>query len=1076
MSGFRSGNHPSVVDSVFRELIEQVPYSVWLANSAGATEYVNKHGRTYVGQLEPSGRGLDWMSLIHADDGAAVALARDHAAQTQATYRIECRMRRFDGEYRWHELNGIPIIVDSGGPVSWIGAASDIHDSRQATAELHNELLVANRTRVMLETVQSKAPIGFGFVDRNYRRVIVNEALASFNGMTVAQQIGRLVPDITPLIWPTIEPLYRQVLDTGVAVLDVEVDGPSEADPLHPRHWLLSYYPVDIDGEIIGIGIVALDITERKQVEQEQRRLAAIVETSGDAIFGATTEGVATSWNAAAERLFGYTAQEMIGSSLKMLMPDGQLPELTRARLAAGGPTERYAATRRRKDGSLVDVMISASKAVDQTGGVVGMSLIAQDITEQLAGQWALAASERRLAEAQRIAGVGSFEIDPIGFEMIWSAEFYRILGLDPSLTASSDLFLSVVHQDDLPELAAAWQAAITAGATVDIGYRIIRADNGQLRSVRARLQPGPGIGPQVPLLAGTLLDETDRLASELDRRTAESRFEIGFEQAGIGAGILALTGIPLRVNAAACMILGRSKAELTARSWLEFNHPDERPLGEVMVPWMAAGHDTYTAERRFLLPGNGVVWTSLHVTLVRNELGERWYYLAQIQDITEAKRIERELAHQALHDSLTGLPNRALLTDRLNQGLAGTRRRGSQLGVIILDIDLFKVVNDSLGHARGDDLLSQAAGRIRGVIRQSDTVARFGGDEFVIVCADVSTAETMHIAHRVHEAIGLPFFGGSAQTTVTASLGVVIADGVATPEYLLRDAGTAMYLAKSRGRDRIELFDEALRSRVQQWTASASELRRALDNNEFTVNYQPIVDLTTGGLVSAEALLRWVHPTRGSVSPVEFIPLAERTGLIVPIGAWVLQQACRQLADWHRTDPSMTVSVNLSVRQIVTTDIVEVVQDALLRNGIRPQSLCLEVTESVFMDDAEYFGRTLGRLKALGLTLAIDDFGTGYSSLSYLKRFPVDAVKVDKAFVDGLGADPHDSVLVAAIVAMADALGLVVTAEGVESQEQVAILRRLQCQRAQGFHLARPMPAAHLGRLLRSGHRWTVG
>ena len=599
MNDFLSDDPPSVVDSVFRDVVEEIPYTVWTATLDRVTEYVNRHGRSYAGQLDQVGRGLNWMSLVHAEDAETVKLAGDHATQTHATYRVDCRIRRFDGEYRWHDLNGIPINGESGDPVKWIGIASDIHDTRELTNELRGEVRSATRTLAMLRTLQSKAPIGFGFVDRDFRRVIVNETLASFNGMTVAQQVGRLVPDLTPLIWPRLEPLYRRVLDTGEAVLDVEVDGPSAADPLHPRHWLLSYYPVDVDGEIIGIGIVALDITERKKAEQEQRRLAAIVETSGDAIFGSTTDGVATSWNAAAERLFGYTVGEIIGSSLKILMPDGKLPEPTRARLAAGGPTERYTATRRHKDGSPIDVLVSASPAIDETGSVVGLSLIAQDITDQLAAQKALAASERRLADAQRIAGIGSFEIDPVNLEMVWSTEFYRILGLDPVLIASTELFLSVVYADDLPELAQAWLAAIPTGAPVDVGYRIIRADTKQIRSVRARLQPGPVIGTAVPLLAGTLVDETDRLAADLDRRTAESRFEIGFEQAGIGAGILALTGIPMRVNAAACIILGRSKAELTGRSWLEFNHPDERPLGEVMVPWMAAGHRHGQPRRR---------------------------------------------------------------------------------------------------------------------------------------------------------------------------------------------------------------------------------------------------------------------------------------------------------------------------------------------------------------------------------------------------------------------------------------------------------------------------------------------
>jgi EAL domain-containing protein (putative c-di-GMP-specific phosphodiesterase class I) len=283
------------------------------------------------------------------------------------------------------------------------------------------------------------------------------------------------------------------------------------------------------------------------------------------------------------------------------------------------------------------------------------------------------------------------------------------------------------------------------------------------------------------------------------------------------------------------------------------------------------------------------------------------------------------------------------------------------------------------------------------------------------------------------------------------------------------------MYRAKGRGRGRIEAFDEVLRSNVERVVAMTSELRRALDREEFTIDYQPVVDLATGGLVSVEALLRWNHPHRGLVGPVEFIPIAEETGLIVPIGEWVLERACRQLVEWHRDAPSLSLAVNLSIRQLIAPDIVSVVQAVLTRTGVPAESLCLELTESMFMEDLEYFERTLRSLKSLGVRLSIDDFGIGYSSLSYLKRFPVDAVKVDRAFVDGLGTDPDDSALVAAIIAMAAALHLEVTAEGVETDDQLRNLIALNCQHAQGFYLARPMPADALTTLIAASHRWNV-
>jgi diguanylate cyclase (GGDEF)-like protein len=406
---------------------------------------------------------------------------------------------------------------------------------------------------------------------------------------------------------------------------------------------------------------------------------------------------------------------------------------------------------------------------------------------------------------------------------------------------------------------------------------------------------------------------------------------------------------------------------------------------------------------------------------------------------------------------------------------LAGSRRRGTQVGVIFLDVDHFKVVNDSLGHGSGDDLLRDAAARIAAAIRPSDTVARFGGDEFVVVCDDVTAMETEQIAERVLEALSGPFTIGGHDVTVTASLGIALADESATPESLLRDSDAAMYRAKERGRGRVELFDEAVRAKVERRLATASALRRALERGEFTVHYQPVVDLASGEMVSAEALLRWQHPERGLVSPVEFIPIAEETGLIVPIGAWVLEQACRQLVGWQRTRSAMTVAVNVSVRQMLAPDIAGLVESVLLATGARPQDLCLELTESVFMEDVDYFERTLASLKGLGVRLSIDDFGTGYSSLSYLKRFPVDAVKVDREFVDGLGTDPNDTALVAAILAMADALGLEVTAEGVETHDQLANLQRLHCRLAQGFYLARPMPADAISKLVTERHRWKV-
>jgi diguanylate cyclase (GGDEF)-like protein/PAS domain S-box-containing protein len=1064
-------------DPTFRLIAESVPHIAWLAAPDGATVFINAQGVIYTGCAAELNYGWRWLSTLHPEDAGAVRRAWKDATRTMTPYRRDVRIRAGDGAYRWHACRALPIRDAGGAVVTWIGTATDIEDTRQLADRLRSAERKTAETLTVLETLLSKAPVGFGFVSQDCRMVHLNESLAGVNGSTVDQQLGQPVSSVIPQLWPQLEPIYQGLLSGGEAVLDVEVDGRASADPTLRRHWLTSFYPVAVGDEVLGIGIVVVDITERRKAETARRQLAAIVEGSGDAILGVSPGGIVTSWNASARDLLGYAAGEIIGRPWALLAPDGLSSEQDglRARINAGGPAERLETTRRRKDGSLVDVLITASPATDVEHNVVGLSVSAHDITERRAAQRALEESGRRLAEAQRIAHLGSFEIDLDSGEMTWSEEHYRVLGLDPGIAPSGDLFVSMVHPADRLALGRAWVGASEWGIPFDLVYRVVRADKAE-RWIHARAVPEVAADGTVVRLAGTLVDDTDRLEADRVRQAAETRFEIGFEQAGIGAAILALDGAPRRVNAAVCTLLGRPADRLVGRLWREYLHPDDAPLMVAVYARVAGGQDSYADERRFVRPDGTVVWASAHVTLVRDEAGEPEYFFAQFQDITARKQMEEELGHQALHDSLTGLPNRVLFTDRLERAVGEAQRRGTHLGVMFVDIDHFKVINDSFGHLSGDRILCHTAAQLVGAVRPGDTTARFGGDEFVILCEDVSGLAAALLGQRVLDAVSLPCQAGDEEITATASVGIAFADGAATPQTLLRDSAAAMYRAKERGRGRVELFDETLRSKVERRLATASSLRQGLERGEFTVHYQPIVEVPTGTMVSAEGLVRWERPGRGLVSPVEFITVAEETGLIVPIGAWVLEQACRQLVQWQETDPAMSVAVNVSVRQMIAPDIAQVVSDVLRRTGARPGSLCLELTESVFMEDVDYFGATLTALKALGVKLSIDDFGTGYSSLSYLKRFPFDGVKVDRAFVDGLGVDPHDTALVTAIVAMADALHLEVTAEGVETDDQLANLKTLGCRRVQGYYLARPMAAAAIGELLDTAHRWDVG
>jgi diguanylate cyclase (GGDEF)-like protein len=447
----------------------------------------------------------------------------------------------------------------------------------------------------------------------------------------------------------------------------------------------------------------------------------------------------------------------------------------------------------------------------------------------------------------------------------------------------------------------------------------------------------------------------------------------------------------------------------------------------------------------------------------------------ADLERLYEVERtgFQEQLWHEQFHDPLTGLPNRALFRDRLDHALARADRQIELVGVLMLDIDNFKVVNDSLGHAQGDQLLLALAERLRSCLRPGDTAARLGGDEFTVLVEDISDLdEVTAVAERIAEALNHPVQLDDRQVVTSASIGIAVSGAQNKPaEALLRDADLAMYRAKTNGKARWELFDDTLEVQAMERLEVETDLRRALEREEFRVYYQPIVSLADGRIVELEALVRWQHPERGLVPPGTFIPVAEETGLIVPLGLWVLEQACRQVRRWQDASPAgntpLVMSVNLSARQFQQPTLLADIERAVRESGLDPRTLKLEITESVLMRDVDGTLTTLRALKALGIQLAIDDFGTGYSSLTYLKRFRLDTLKIDRSFVDGLGRDAQDTAIVRSVVALAKTLNLSVTAEGVETAEQQMHLRQLGCDLAQGYLFARPSPPELLDAVL---------
>ncbi len=552
----------------------------------------------------------------------------------------------------------------------------------------------------------------------------------------------------------------------------------------------------------------------------------------------------------------------------------------------------------------------------------------------------------------------------------------------------------------------------------------------------------------------------------------SEEQFRDLLEAAPDAMVIVDRDGRIILVNRQTVLLFGYARDELVG-------HPVEVLLPESVRAGHVAKRDGYTAKAEVRPMGAGLELLArrkdgtefpAEISLSPLQTSRGILVSAAVRDITERRRIEAALTRQTLHDAMTGLPNRVLLADRLDQALGRAARAGTTAAVLFVDLDRFKLINDSRGHAVGDRLLVAVAERLQRLVRASDTVARFAGDEFVIVAEEgMDPTEARLLGQRLIQGFSTPVTIDGEDIYVTASVGVSLSCPDKPAEQLLRDADAAMYRAKELGRARCEVFDATMSGEAENRLAIQNDLHRALDRDELVVHYQPIVNLASGRVVSAEALVRWEHPGRGLLHPDAFVPVAEDSGLIVPLGTLVLRQAARQWTAWGQS-PSRTINVNLSAHQVRHPDLLRTVMSVLHHSGLDPAALCLELTETVLIEDLLSQRQVLQALKNLGVRIAIDDFGTGYSSLTYLKRFPIDIVKIDRSFLAGLGQNDYDSTILGAIIELVHALGLEATAEGIETPEQLAQLQILGCDLGQGYYLSPPVPAGDFTPLLTRG------
>jgi diguanylate cyclase (GGDEF)-like protein/PAS domain S-box-containing protein len=567
------------------------------------------------------------------------------------------------------------------------------------------------------------------------------------------------------------------------------------------------------------------------------------------------------------------------------------------------------------------------------------------------------------------------------------------------------------------------------------------------------------------------LEDTNVRLQVEVEERVAaESKYRSIFENAIEGIFQVDHQGRLVSANPAMARIFGYADVAEFLEGEEDFGAllgPD--PVVREKFQRVLADHGAIqTLEVQTSRRDGQTIWASVNAHKVDEKAGGGVAFEGTFEDISDHKRFEEQLLHQSLHDGLTGLPNRALFTDRLSQAISRCARQSSFFALLYLDVDRFKVINDSLSHALGDQFLVKLTDRLRSCTREADTLARLGGDEFAVISEQVrSLSGATVVAERILEEMREPFVIDGREIYSTVSIGIVCCSGFCgTAEEVLRDAEVTMYRAKSNGKARFEVFDNALHEQTIKLLTMETEFRRALVRNEFELYYQPIVDVNTHETVTLEALLRWKHPERGFVPPLEFIPLAEENGLIVPLGWWVLEEAAKQLAHLQQRFPRpvpLSMSVNISAKQFAQADLAQKLETLLSQSGLAPGSLELEITESVIMDQGEAAIGLLGDLRALGVKLFMDDFGTGYSSLSYLHRFPIDMLKIDRSFISEIDATGGHAEIVRAIVGLGRNLGIGLIAEGVETDAQLAVIRTLGCQMAQGYLFSRPLPAADI-------------
>ncbi|HEU4979503.1 MAG TPA: EAL domain-containing protein [Solirubrobacteraceae bacterium] len=909
-------------------------------------------------------------------------------------------------------------------------------------------------------------------MDLEGRLVAVNPALARLLETAPDNAAGRSVRDaVHAEDWLRLRGAWQELADGRTDALDLEV---RIGSPGAGWSWHLASITADRHAGLVYA--IAQDISARREAEERMRdaeeRFRSAFEQAAIGMTITSLDGRFMRVNPQFALMVGREAEDLVDMPVRDIThPDDRKSSTVAMRALAAGEIQRHRTEKRylRPDGSEVWVGLNVAVVRDADGAACYFLSQMADIGERRAAQQALAESERRFRTLATASPAGIFAATAEGAIRYANERLSEIFGV-----AGHELhehrWMRRVHEEDRALIARHTDAARLRKSRVGLDVRIVREEDDELRWARINMAPLADPDGEVGSWIGTVEDITNEVGARQELAAREAEYRLLAEHSGDFLSRHEADGTYLYASPVCEALFGLRAEEMIGHSTYELGivHDPDLPMLVRAGETLEVGSEPTTVEYRIVHRDGTRRWVETTFRLVPGTGPRETEIVAVTRDVHERKLAELELSRQALHDSLTGLPNRALFLDRLGQALKRAQRRGSTVAVLFLDLDRFKNVNDSLGHDAGDRLLIDVAERLRRALRPADTLARFGGDELTLLCEDLSgEADARTIATRLGDLFHDPFPLDEGEAYLQASIGIAISTGGEQAEDLIRDADAAMYRAKERGRARVEVFDEELRQVAAERLATESALRRALERDELRLHYQPVVSLEDGSLHGLEALVRWEHPERGLLMPGAFIELAEETGLIVPLGEWVLREACATLASWReRLGTDVQVAVNLSARHLQQPDLDLTVAEVLKHTGLPGDKLVLEITESAVMESGPGVLATLAALKDLGVRLAIDDFGTGYSSLSHLHRFPIDVLKIDRAFVSGLGSG-LDAPIAGAIVSLAQALGLSTVAEGIEREEQRDAVRALGCDMAQGFLYARPLPPGDAEKLL---------